>query len=179
MKKLTVRDIALGGMLLAIMIVSQFAKNLSVYITGPIVNTVIIIATLSLGPIMGIILSIIAPISSLIITQSPLIMTIPLIIPAIMIGNIILAVAVFLFSKEEKHKWKLPLGLIIGSVFKAAFMAAVISKCLLVYSHTQLPEMVINTAKLTFSVTQLITALIGSLLALLIWMPLKKMMLTK
>ena len=43
------------------MIASMFFKNLSVYITGPIVNATLIIATLTLGLVMGIILSIIAP----------------------------------------------------------------------------------------------------------------------
>ena len=33
---------------------------------------------------------------------------------------------------------------------------------------------VLATARVTFSVTQLITALIGSVLAYIIWMPLKK-----
>ena len=52
---ISTKQIAIGGVLLAIMIGSQFFKNLSVYITGPIVNVVLVIVTLTLGLVMGII----------------------------------------------------------------------------------------------------------------------------
>ena len=45
--KITTKQIAIGGVLLALMIASQFLKNISVFITGPIVNLILIIATLS------------------------------------------------------------------------------------------------------------------------------------
>lgn len=167
--KLTAKQIATGGILLAIMILSQFLKNLSVYITGPIVNTVLIIATLSLGLVVGIILSVIAPITSFIITGSPLMAAIPWIIPAVMGGNIVICVCTYLFTKHMKGQLGLPVGLIFGSLLKAAFMAVVISKFLLVYIPTSLPEKAIEAAKYTFSVTQLITALIGSVLSYIIW----------
>ena len=44
--KLTTKRLVQTAFLLAICIASQYFKNLSVYITGPIVNTTIIIATL-------------------------------------------------------------------------------------------------------------------------------------
>ena len=78
--------------------------------------------------------------------------------------------------------WRLPLGMVLGSICKAVFMAAVIVGILLpvfgdnIVSHLPKPEAlpgVLATARVTFSVTQLVTALIGSLLAWLIWNPLK------
>ena len=40
----------------------------------------------------------------------------------------------------------------------------------------KLPEKALSVARTTFSVTQLITALLGSLLAFLIWLPLQKLL---
>ena len=82
------------------------------------------------------------------------------------------------FSEET-----LPAGLIAGSVLKAVFMGIVIVLVLLpafggnIAARLPKPEAlpgVLATAKVTFSVTQLITALTGSLLAYIIWIPLKK-----
>lgn len=173
MKKITTKQIAIGGVLLAIMIVSMFFKNLSVYITGPIVNATLIIATLTLGLVMGIILSIIAPIASFLITGSPIVAAAPfLMIPAIALGNIIMCVCVYVFYKNIKNKLAigLPVGLIAGSVLKALFMGAVISNFILVrFVNLPKPEM-IKVAQKTFSITQLFTALIASAFVYLIWL---------
>lgn len=176
-KGITVKQIAIGGVLLAILIASQFLKNLSVFITGPIVNATLIIATLTLGPAIGIILSVISPITSFIISGgSPILIGIPLIIPAIMLGNCILCVGTWFFYSKFQYKGKLATGLVVGSVFKAAFMGAVIVKCLipLFSSNIKVPAeklpAVIKTASTTFSITQLFTALIGSALVYIIWL---------
>lgn len=173
MKKITTKQIAIGGVLLAIMIVSMFFKNLSVYITGPIVNATLIIATLTLGLVMGIILSVIAPIASFIITGSPIVAAAPfLMIPAIALGNIIMCVCVYVFYKNIKNKLAigLPVGLIAGSVLKALFMGAVISNFILVrFVNLPKPEM-IKVAQKTFSITQLFTALIASAFVYVIWL---------
>ena len=171
--KISTKQMVIGGVLLALMIASQFLKNLSVYITGPIVNLILIIATLSVGLFMGIILSIIAPITSFLITGAPIMAAIPLIIPAVMAGNIIICIAAWFFYNKLSFKGRLPVGLVVGSVCKALFMGAVIVKCLLPLFSSKLPEakrdIMVAAASTTFSVTQLITALIGSALACVIW----------
>ena len=181
--KLTTKQVVTGGALLAIMILSQLFKNLSVYLTGPIVNTVLIIATLSLGVEIGIILSIVAPITAFFITggfNNPVLGGIPLIIPAIMIGNIILCVATHFFYNKFNYKGKLATGMIVGSVLKALFMFAVIVKCLLplLSENIKVPAEklpgVLKVAYTQFGLTQLITALIGSALAWMIWMTVGK-----
>lgn len=172
-KHISNKQIAIGGVLLAIMIVSQCFKNLSVYITGPIVNAVLVIVTLTLGLVMGIIFSVIAPITAFFITGSPVIAAAPfLMIPAIAIGNIIMCIAVYVFYRHIKNKLiGLPIGLVVGSVLKALFMSAVISNFILPTFCTSLPEKAIGIAQKTFSVVQLITALIGSAIVMLIWIP--------
>ena len=186
--KITTKQLVQTALLLAICIASQYFKNLSVYITGPIVNLTIILAVLSVGLWSGLLLSIIAPVTAFFFTGSPIMSAIPLMFPAVMAGNAVLAVTIWYFQKKTSFKWRLPAGLIAGSVLKAVFMGIVIVLIILpifgdnIASKLPKPEalpMVLATAKVTFSVTQLTTALIGSVLAYLIWMPLKKYLKTE
>lgn len=186
--KITTKQLVQTALLLAICIASQYFKNLSVYITGPIVNLTIILAVLSVGLWSGLLLSIIAPVTAFFFTGSPIMAAIPLMFPAVMAGNAVLAVTVWYFQEKTSFKWRLPAGLIAGSVLKAVFMGIVIVLIILpifgdnIASRLPKPEalpMVLATAKVTFSITQLTTALIGSVLAYLIWMPLKKYLKTE
>lgn len=186
--KITTKQLVQTALLLAICIASQYFKNLSVYITGPIVNLTIILAVLSVGLWSGLLLSIIAPVTAFFFTGSPIMAAIPLMFPAVMAGNAVLAITVWYFQEKTSFKWRLPAGLIAGSVLKAVFMGIVIVLIILpifgdnIASKLPKPEalpMVLATAKVTFSVTQLTTALIGSVLAYLIWMPLKKYLKTE
>ena len=181
--KLTAKQITATAFLLAICIVSQYFKNMSVYVTGPIVNTTIILATLACGPISGIILSVIAPITAFFFTGSPIMAAIPLMFPVIMVGNCILVFSVHLLKNKFGKKAGLPVSLLTGSVLKSLFMGLTVILVVLplfgdsIATKLPKPEMlpaVLATAKVTFSLTQLITALLGSLLAMIIWVPLKK-----
>jgi len=172
--KITTKQLAQTGLLLALCIASQFFKNLSVYITGPIVNTIIIIVVLAVGLFSGLIISIIAPITAYLITASPIITAIPAVMPMIMIGNCILAFSVWLFSKKISFVGSIPTGMVIGSIVKSVFMAVSIINILFTLFGSNLNEKQLAMGKTTFSTVQFVTALIGSLLAYLIWQPLKK-----
>ena len=181
--KLTAKQITATALLLAICIISQYFKNMSVYVTGPIVNTTIILATLACGPISGIILSIIAPITAFFFTGSPIMAAIPLMFPVIMIGNCILVFSIHLLKNKFGKKAGIPVALLTGSILKSVFLGLTVILVLLplfgdaIATKLPKPEMlpvVLATAKVTFSVTQLITALLGSLLAMIIWAPVKK-----
>ena len=172
--KITTKQITTTAVLLAICIVSQFFKNTSVYITGPIINACLIIAALGAGMACGIILSVITPVTSFLITGSPIMSAIPAIIPCVMIGNIILVVAVSLIAKKIKGNAGLIAGMAAGSIVKALFMGVVIALVLIpsLLPEAMVPKMAVFQT--TFSVTQLITAAIGSVLGFVIWIPLKK-----
>ncbi len=181
--KLTTRQLAQTAVLLALCILSQFFKNLSVYLTGSFVNAVILIAVLTGGLASGILISVVSPITAFFIAGSPIMAGIPSIIPAIMAGNCILAVTAWYFQNKCSFRRHLPVGLLAASVAKAAFMGLVIVLALLplfgnnIASHLPKPEalpVVIHAARINFSVTQLLTALIGSLLTLAILPPLQK-----
>lgn len=183
--KITTKQIALTGILLAICIVSQFFKNISPLITGPIINACLIIATLTAGLACGIVLSIITPITAFFITGNLVMSVVPAIIPMIMLGNAILVFFVWLLYRKLnisiKPNVRLCIGMIVGSVVKAAFMGVVIALWLLptfLPNTDKIPQekltVILPTAQVNFSTIQLITALIGSALAFIIWIPLKK-----
>lgn len=181
--KFTTKQLAQTALILAICIISQFFKNLSVYITGPIINTCLILATLAIGVGSGIILSVLTPITAFFLTGSPIMAAIPLMFPAIILGNIVIVLTVHLFRQKLRFSWNLAAGLITGSVLKALFLGITVVGIILpayganVAAKLPKPEAlpkVLEAAKITFSVTQLITALTGSLLAFLIWIPLSR-----
>ena len=84
--KIKTKQITVTAIMLAICLVSQFFKNLSIYITGPIINAALILTVLYAGMACGIILSIITPVTSFFITGSPVMAAIPAMFPCIMIG---------------------------------------------------------------------------------------------
>ncbi len=181
--KITTKQLVQTALLLTICIISQYFKNLSVYVTGPIVNATIILAVLAVGLYSGLLISVVAPITAFFFTGSPIMAAIPLMFPVVMLGNAVLAVIVWYFQNKITFKNRLPLGLCAASILKAAFLGIVVVWVLLplfgndIASHLPKPEAlpkVLETAKITFSLTQLVTGLLGSLLAYLIWLPLKK-----
>lgn len=186
MRNFKVSQLVWAAALLAICIISQFFKNLSVYITGPIINTCLIICVLTAGLGWALVLCIVTPVTSFIITGSPIMSAIPAIIPCVMVGNAILVVCEYFIAvkgaKAEESvvdngklsKTKLAISLGVGTIAKAAFMGVVISLILIpsLLPEAMLPKM--NVFQMTFSFTQLITAAIGSVLAFIIWVPISK-----
>lgn len=174
--KITAKQITTTAILLAICIVSQFFKNLSVYITGPIINACLILAVLSVGMVCAIILAVITPVTAFFISGSPIMAAIPAILPCVMIGNVILVLGVGLIMKKVKGNGGLIAGMAAGSVLKALFMGVFISLILIpnLIPEAMVPKM--GVFQMTFSLTQLITAVIGSVYAFIIWIPLKKVM---
>ncbi len=174
--KITAKQITSTAALLALCIISQFFKSSSTFITGPIINACLILAVLSSGLAAGMILAIITPITSFMITGSPIMSAIPAIIPFIMLGNAILACFTYLLYKKIKHKAGLYLGMLTGVIVKAIFMGITISLVLIPNLLPAASKMAaqIQTFQYTFSVFQLITGVIGAIYASIIWIPLKK-----
>ena len=164
------RHLTLTALLLALCIASQFLKNTSVYLTGPVINCSLILAAVFCGLWSGVALSPITPLTSWLITGSPLMSAIPMIVPCIMAGNVILAVSVWAGMRQNRCTRNLLHGALLGAVLKAAFMGGTISLLLLplLGGATGLPAPALAAARMTFSLTQLITALLGGALAVLI-----------
>lgn len=170
--KFTTKQLVATAILLAVCIASQFYKNTSVYITGPIVNLCLLLATLFVGTLSGIILSIITPITAFFITGNPLIAAIPLIMPMIMIGNAILVLTLGLLKDKLRNRVILPM--LLGSALKATFMAYTISYFLIPRFIPEKLKANMAVFQTTFSFTQFTTALMASIVAALIWMPINR-----
>lgn len=164
------RKLTHTALLLALCIASQFLKNTSVYLTGPVINCILILAAVFCGLWSAVALSLITPLTSWLITGSPLMSAIPLIVPCVMAGNVILSVSVWVSIRQKLSTRNLVLGTLFGALLKAAFMGGTISLLLLplLGPATELPAPALAAARVTFSLTQLITALLGGALAVLI-----------
>ena len=159
--------------MLAICIISQFFKNTSVFITGPIVNAALIIVTVFCGLLCGVILSVITPITAFFITGSPVMAAVPLMFPCIILGNIVLVCMVYIL-KNHFGKAGLPVSMVLGSICKGAVMGLLIA---LIILPTFLPPKMapmLPILQKQFSLVQFMTALIGSLYAFIIIQVLSK-----
>lgn len=176
------KQIAMTAALLAVCILSQVFKNLSIFITGPIVNACLILAVLMVNLPCAIILGIITPITAYIITGGGVMASVPIIVPFIMMGNIVIVVMTFFLIKKEMrepkdmiiriHKYVVA---VLSSLAKGVFMGITISLWLL---PTFIPEQSPLRGKMgvlqtTFSLYQFITACIGFIYAFLVWSAMK------
>ena len=182
--KSVTRQIAVTAVLLAICIASQFLKNLSVYITGPVVNLCLILAVMTSGPVWGLILAVITPVTAFIIAASPVMTAVPGIIPLIMLGNAVFALSVqFLFKPSVSGGKKLInarsiLTAVLSCLIKGVVMGLTIALWLL---PSFIPEASPLRGKLPvfqtmFSITQFITALIGFIYFFILWKPVNKIL---
>ena len=176
------KRITITAILLAVCIVSQIFKNISVYITGPVVNLCLILAVVTAGLLYGIILAAITPVTAFLITGSPVMMVVPAVIPFIILGNIVLVVMVNFFFKPAltgTGRLLSPRSVImavLSSLAKGAFMGVTISLWLL---PSFIPEASPLMGKLgvlqtTFSIAQFVTAIIAFVYFYIIWTPLSK-----
>lgn len=172
--KFTIRQLAQTALLFAICMISQYFRQFGQHITGSLINAAIILAVLAIGLRSSLFIAIATPITSFLIHPSPVISAVPLLFPTIMLGNLSLAACVWFFQKKLSFPHHLPVGLLIGSLIKSAFLGICTVFFLLPVFGGSLPPQAIEAAKIAFSLTQLITALTGSLLSFLIWIPLKK-----
>ena len=175
------KQITTTAILLAICIVSQYFKNLSIFITGPVINTCIVMAVLRVNLPCALILSVITPLTAYIIAASPVMMAVPAILVFIMLGNAVLAVTVFFLLKKDMTKpgkaFVNPLTMlkaVICALAKGAFMGLTISLWLL---PSFIPAESPLRGKLpvfqtTFSLYQFLTACIGFVYVFLIMLAL-------
>ena len=183
-KSFGTKEIAATALLLAICIASQLFKNLSVFITGPIVNTCIILTVLLVNLPCALAMSVITPVTAYFIAASPVMQAVPGIVPLIMLGNAVLAVAVhFLFKptvmpEDSIVNIKSVITAIVSSCLKGVVMAVTISLWLLPrFIPAESPLYAkLGKFQMTFSVIQLATALIGFVYVFILLIPIRRMM---
>ncbi|ATW28290.1 hypothetical protein DCMF_01580 [Candidatus Formimonas warabiya] len=151
------------AVLLAIALAVQWLR-LPTYFTGPVVNAVLILATLFSGIWSGIIIGCITPVVALLMGIIPP-AAIPL-VPLIIAANITLVLVFFFLDKANRYvAW-------IGSAFAKYGMFYVGLRLLLHLFGVKLPAPLL----LAFQIPQLYTALVGGLTAVIIARYLKQRM---
>lgn len=178
------KQIAITAILLAICIVSQVFKNLSVFITGPVINACLVLAVALVNLPCAIILSVITPVTAYFIAASPVMTAVPGILILIMIGNIVLVVSTYFllrkdfseFKPELMYSLKSAVKAIICAFLKAVFMGVTISLWLLpTFIPAESPlRNKMPVFQYTFSVVQFITALIGFVYFFIIFVAVKQ-----
>ena len=163
-RKISTKQITTTALLLALCIVFQSMKGLSIYLTGSAVNCILVIATLYCGLFSGTCIAILTPVVAYFMGATPIMNMIPLMMLVIMVGNELIVLCVWLF-----HKKRMEVGMLLGCVTKALFLWLAVWFAVLPIFGTKLPEPMVMTVKTTFSITQFVTACIGSVIAWVIY----------
>lgn len=164
--KITTKKIAEAGLLLAIILLMQTIKNISAFISGPVINAVLVIAAIELGIWWGVAFSVITPLTSILIApMSPMTMitqaTYGVNLPVIMIGNIIFVL--FAYYGKKKGEKEFIAGLILGAVVKWLFMWGSADFIVKPLFEQNLGKLVAAVNKV-FSTLQLYSGLVGAVI---------------
>ncbi|MFA6308190.1 MAG: ECF transporter S component [Clostridia bacterium] len=165
MKKVNVKSLTRAGILLALVIVVQLIGTIipapaNSFVVGPLVNACILVATVALGIWGGVAISVIAPFSSLLFNHAGISLVLLPFTPFIAIGNILFAIVFFILYKKSNI-----VAVGAGSVLKFAFLWSAI---ILFLNISNITGVVAKTFSFLFSWPQLITAVVGGAVALLV-----------
>jgi len=172
MKNTNIKLITRTAIMLALTVVFQALgryTNLgpnSNFVVGPLVNACLLIATSAAGLWGGTLVAIISPFGA-VITGA----TLPLpFLPFIAMGNILLVVTFYYSTKSSRLKPFFKnagkyVGILIGAILKFLFLYASVAAFLRFYS---VPQKLYNVMYFIFSWPQLLTAIVGGAIALII-----------
>jgi len=173
-----IRWITETAILLALLLTLQvLTKGFGQLVTGSCVNAILAVAALVGGLGCGITVALISPVLAFLLGIAPQILT----VPAIMAGNTVFVVLLCLFGgKDSKKLLRQIIAWIVAAAAKFATLYAIVVWLIcgvlaesLLASGTMKPPM-LTALPATFSWPQLITALIGGAVALLIVPVLRK-----
>ena len=172
-----IKWIARTAMLLALVVVVQYigkivggGSQLSQYIAGSLVNLILVTAAALTGPFGGAAVALVSPLFAQIIGIGPG-SVIPMMIPVIMLGNlaIVLVMHAFFRVTRSRQKGKIFInyaGAVTASVVK--FGVLFLTSSYIVkpfFVPADVPPVKADTIIAMFSYPQLVTALIGSIIA--------------
>lgn len=158
------KKIVMTAVLLALCIVFQSMKGISVYLTGTAVNTFLIMAALVVGTGSSVFLAVVTPVIAYLMGATPIMQLIPLMVPTVMLGNLVISLCA-----SAGRKGRLPFWLAAGAVLKAAALWILVWYAILPFFGADVPEPMQLAVKTSFSITQLITAAAGGVISYLIY----------
>lgn len=162
-----VQKLVRSGLLLAIAVVMIFVgKNvpqINQFLVGPGVNAVLLLTAYICGTYYGIGIGLLTPLAALLLGQ--LNQAFAPFVPFIMIGN---AIYVLLFGLlKSRAKLGKYAGMILGSILKFLFLYVSVSKLVTLFS-LNIPKKLLSKLAAAMGFPQLITALIGGIIAIAI-----------
>ena len=158
------------AVMLALLIVVQFVtKPFTQYVTGSLVNLILLVSVFMIGIYGGLAVALISPFLAFIVGAGPGFIQI---VPVIAIGNAIFILVAGIVRKPmlmpgAKKGFPVVLGLVVASIVKTLFLwiGVVLIALPLIPGLKQAQVNMISTM---FTWPQLITALIGSALAIIV-----------
>lgn len=163
------------ALMIALLVILQWiTKPLGQLVTGSCVNAVLAIAVLLSGMGSGMTVALVSPVFAFLVGIAPNLVT----VPVIMVGNTVFVVLLRLLAGQKL--WRRVLALAAAAGAKFAVLYALVSWVIcgvmadVLLTGGLLKKPMLSMLPATFSWPQLITALIGGALAMLIVPALKK-----
>ena len=144
-----------------------------IYTSDILINLILILGTFYCGIFSGLILSIMAPIISFVVSGGGFIASIPAILPCIKIGNLILVLSAWIIRGKKNEAGLFPLVLVIGAALKFISMRLLVLNWVIPTWKSSLNHESLNTIKNMFMLAPLFTTLFGVFLACVLWPPIK------
>ena len=171
------RFITETAIMLALLVTLQaLTKGFGQIVTGSCVNAVLAISALVGGLGCGITVALLSPVLAYLLGIAPVIVT----VPAIMAGNAVYVLLLWLLARGGKQLWKQGIAWLAAAAAKFALLYLLVAKVVCgVLAPTLLAagtmkEPMLKALPVTFSWPQLFTALIGGGIALMIVPVLRK-----
>ena len=168
------------GVLLALLLALQWATLgtrafAGQYITGSLVNCVLAVSALTAGLSSGLVIALLSPIFAYLLGIAPQLV----VVPAIMAGNCALVLVLWAVGRGDAPMWRKAVAVVLAAVCKVVVLYLLVvqvicgvgASFLLGQSFFGAPVLLqpmIQALPLTFSWPQLITALIGGTLGVLV-----------
>ena len=174
--KRKIRFITETAVMLALLVALQaLTKPMGQLITGSFVNAVLAITVLTTGLYSGLTVAVISPILAYLLGIAPQIIT----VPAIMVGNAVyVTVLHFIYHRESKIRQILAWAVAAAAKFATLYAIVVWLICGVLSEKLvtagMLNDLMLKMLPVTFSTSQLFTALIGGAVALLVVPSLRK-----
>lgn len=160
------------AVMIAVLVALQaVTKPMGQFVTGSCVNMVLAVSALVGGLWCGVTVALISPVMAFVLGIAPQILT----VPAIMVGNTVFVVMLYLLAKDGEGKPALKIAAwLLAAVAKFATLYILVSEVICGLLATSLMDAgmlkapMLNALPATFSWPQLVTALIGGGIALTI-----------
>lgn len=161
--KNNVKFITRTAVLIALLVVVQFVtKPLGQLVTGSCVNFVLIAATLLSGSWSAVLVALVSPFLASLFGIGPVIHAL---IPLVALGNLVLVLIYTLIVSKKTTLFAWVAGIVVGAVVKYLVLYLTIVR--LALPLLNLPEAQVKAMSAAFGITQLITALIGGVIAMI------------